>query len=388
MKKRLIGIGLTAILLAGGLTACRGLTPSDTTSKEESKETVESNKGDYEYDWQQYIVPGGYTMLEVPASNVEISDELVDARIEQNLQNVSEQQPVEGRGIQDGDIVYFDYTSTVNGKTPVDGEGTDQMITIGSGDAVEGFDDGLLGASVGDTVDFSVDYPDDYWDVEYAGNTVNFTVTVTDVFELVIPELTDDLVQVISDHSGTVADYREEVREDLLEEYQDMMALTRETTVWQKAMAKTDVLSYPEEQLQAEEESMLDEYRQMAEEQGMTFEELKELYLDMDEDIEDMAKTTAQNVVLQQLLEDAIFDLEGLTVTDQDYLSYGTAAAPDKGYDSVDAWEKAEGKDAVMDEVRYRMATAFLIDHAVEVDSDEDVAAVLGLDDQGIVEEN
>ena len=55
-------------------------------------------------------------------------------------------------------------------------------------------------------------------------------------------------------------------------------------------------------------------------------------------------KTTAQNVVLQQLLEDAIFDLEGLTVTDQDYLSYGTAAAPDKGYDSVDAWEKAEGK--------------------------------------------
>ena len=44
--------------------------------------------------------------------------------------------------------------------------------------------------------------------------------------------------------------------------------------------------------------------------------------------------------------------------------------------------------DAVMEEVRYRMATAFLIDHAVEVDSDEDVAAVLGLDDQGIVEEN
>lgn len=385
MKKRLIGIGLTAILLAGGLTACRGLTPSDTTSKEESKETASE---DYEYEWQQYIVPGGYTLLEMPALDVEISDELVDARIEQNLQNVSEQQPVEGRGIQNGDIVYFDYTSTVNGKTPVDGEGTDQMITIGSGEAVEGFDDGLLGASVGDTVNFSVDYPDDYWDVEYAGNTVDFTVTVTDIFELVIPELTDDLVQVISDHSGTVADYREEVREDLLEEYRDMMTLSRETTLWQQAMAKTDVLSYPEEDLKAEEDSMLDEYRQMAEEQGMTFEELKELYLDMDEDIEDMAKTTAQNVVLQQLLEDAIFDLEGLTVTDQDYLSYGTAAAPDKGYDSVDAWEKAEGKDAVMDEVRYRMATAFLIDHAVEVDSDEDVAAVLGLDDQGIVEEN
>lgn len=326
--------------------------------------------------------------MEMPALDVEISDELVDARIEQNLQNVSEQQPVEGRGIQNGDIVYFDYTSTVNGKTPVDGEGTNQMITIGSGESVEGFDDGFLGASAGDTVNFSVDYPDDYWDVEYAGNTVDFTVTVTDIFELVIPELTDDLVQVISDHSGTVADYREEVREDLQEEYRDMMTLSRETTLWQQAMAKTDVLSYPEEDLKAEEDSMLDEYRQMAEDQGMTFEELKELYLDMDEDIEDMAKTTAQNVVLQQLLEDAIFDLEGLTVTDEDYVTYGSAAAPDQGYESVEAWEEAEGKDAVMEEVRYRMATAFLIDHAVEVDSDEDVAAVLGLDDQGIVEEN
>lgn len=385
MKKRLISIGLTAILLAGGLTACQKPTTSDTASKEESKETASE---DYEYEWQQYIVPGGYTLLEMPALDVEISDELVDARIEQNLQNVSEQQPVEGRGIQNGDIVYFDYTSTVNGKTPVDGEGTNQMITIGSGEAVEGFDDGFLGASAGDTVNFSVDYPDDYWDVEYAGNTVDFTVTVTDIFELVIPELTDDLVQVISDHSGTVADYREEVREDLQEEYRDMMTLSRETTLWQQAMAKTDVLSYPEEDLKAEEDSMLDEYRQMAEDQGMTFEELKELYLDMDEDIEDMAKTTAQNVVLQQLLEDAIFDLEGLTVTDEDYVTYGSAAAPDQGYESVEAWEEAEGKDAVMDEVRYRMATAFLIDHAVEVDSDEDVAAVLGLDDQGIVEEN
>ena len=386
MKKRQIISLLLACCLCGMLGACRQVRQEGVPGIPGEEPPVEDL--DYTYDWQEYIVPGGYTQIEVPANDAQITDELVDWRIRENLENFSEQQPVEDRGIADGDTVYFSYTSTVKGETLEGGEAENQMLTVGAGEVLEGFDTALLGARAGDVVSFSLTYPADFWDDLYAGEQVDFQVTVTDVTRTIVPELTDDLVQVISEHSGTVADYRDEVREQLLEEYQSSMELTRETVVWQKALEYTDVLSYPEELLEAEKASMMEEYRQMAEEEGLTLEELLDQSKESGEDLEETAQYTAERKVLQHLLQQALFDLEELTVTDADYQTYGEAQAPEQGYDSLADWEAAEGKDAVMEEVCYRVATAYLLSQAVEVDTDNDPAAVLGMSFLEQTEEN
>jgi len=356
------------------LTACQKASVAIEPDDASISETLVSEE--YDYEWQAYIVPGGYTQIEIPSAEAEITDELIDARIRETLSSLSELRPVTDRSIESGDTVYLDYTLTPDGEAPV----TETiLIVVGFHDLLPGLDDYLLGASAGDTVTASLDCPEDYWDELYAGKTVEVSADILEVFEETLPPLNDELVKVISEGSSTVEEYREEVRLDLEADYRDSVSLSRETILWQKALERTDVLGYPEAEVKAEEEAILDEYRQAAEEEGFTYEDYRDLYLDAGEDIEQQAKDTAKAKVLQKLLQQAIVDLEELTISDEDYTRLGELHAPDQGYKTLADWEKEAGKNAVLDEVTYRLVTEFLEHHASVVENEEDTADVLGL---------
>lgn len=119
--------------------------------------------------------------------------------------------------VQDNDSVNIDYEGTLDGETFDGGSAEDYDLVIGSDTFIDGFEDGLIGAKTGDTVDLDLTFPDDYSNEDLAGQDVVFSVTINSVSRyLDISELTDDGAKQLSDDdTATVESYKQDVEDDL-----------------------------------------------------------------------------------------------------------------------------------------------------------------------------
>src|SRR4029078_4371596 len=102
------------------------------------------------------------------------------------------------------------YRGTIDGVAFGGGEARDQLIELGSGRLVPGFEEQLAGAKAGDERTVTVDFPDDYGAAELAGKEAQFAVTVKEIKRKDLPALDDDFA---SDAAGfdTLAELREDI---------------------------------------------------------------------------------------------------------------------------------------------------------------------------------
>ncbi len=158
---------------------------------------------------------GEYEGLEAYRPPIEIEDEEIDKEIEAARTRVARLVPIGDRALQEGDHVTIDYKG-LKDDVPFDG-GTAEghKLEIGSGSFIPGFEEGLVGRKVGDTLDLPLTFPEEYHAEDLAGEDVVFSVTIHEALEREIPELNDDFVRDVSEKSDTVEEYREEIREQL-----------------------------------------------------------------------------------------------------------------------------------------------------------------------------
>ncbi len=158
---------------------------------------------------------GEYEGLEAYCPPIEIEDEEIDKEIEAARTRVVRLVPIGDRALQEGDHVTIDYKG-LKDDVPFDG-GTAEghKLEIGSGSFIPGFEEGLVGRKVGDTLDLPLTFPEEYHAEDLAGEDVVFSVTIHEALEREIPELNDDFVRDVSEKSDTVEEYREEIREQL-----------------------------------------------------------------------------------------------------------------------------------------------------------------------------
>ena len=151
---------------------------------------------------------GQYKGLEVGRREPAVDDAAVDAEVERLRDRLATLDTVE-RPAETGDYVVLDYLGRVDGEPFPGGEGRDQLIELGSGRLVEGFEDQLIGASAGDERSVSVTFPADYAP-ELAGKDATFDVKVGEVKAKRLPELDDDFASEASEFD-TLAELREDI---------------------------------------------------------------------------------------------------------------------------------------------------------------------------------
>src|SRR3954469_9325397 len=134
---------------------------------------------------------GDYKGLEVGRREPEVSDEDVDAELEQLREKSAALENVE-RPAKKGDFVVIDFLGKVDGEPFEGGEARGYLLELGSNRLVEGFEEQLEGASAGDEVNVNVTFPEDYRAENLAGKEATFDVTVKEVKEKKLPELDDD----------------------------------------------------------------------------------------------------------------------------------------------------------------------------------------------------
>jgi trigger factor len=158
------------------------------------------------------VTLGAYTDypfgLEVP--------EVTDDQVEQVIAELREQQatlrPVDGRAAQDGDIASVKFVGTVDGEAFEGGSADRLPIVIGENRMIEGWEQQLVGMSIGETKGFDVTFPDDYRVEALRGKEAHFEVELLDLREKVLPEVDDDFAKSVADVDSVEA-LRTEIRD-------------------------------------------------------------------------------------------------------------------------------------------------------------------------------
>jgi trigger factor len=167
---------------------------------------------------------GQYKGLEVGRREPEVTDEQIQQEIDAMRERLARLQTAE-RPAAAGDFVVVDYVGSLasDGSEPGEptwepfagGEGRDQLVELGAGNLIPGFEEGLLGAAAGETRTVALTFPGDYGSEELAGREASFEITVKEVKLKELPELDDDFA--VDAGFDDLDELREDIRKRLVE---------------------------------------------------------------------------------------------------------------------------------------------------------------------------
>ena len=197
------------------------------------------------------------------------------------------------------------------------------LHTLGSGSMIDGFEEGLYGAAIGEEVTLDLTFPDPYTaNEELSGKDVTFKVTVLSKNVSTMPEFDEDFVKENSDYE-TVEEYRAAVAGELEQSEYDEQLYEIKSELYSQIVSETEVAKYPEKEVKEQVIELNKSYEQLAENSGKEWEEYMEDTLGVDqEEYDEQIDLYAKELVKQEMIIYAIAEKEDLSVTDEEYDQY------------------------------------------------------------------
>ncbi len=310
---------------------------------------------------------GEYKGVEAPRREPGADDEAVDAEIEQLRERAARLETIDAEA-GEGDFVVMDYLGTVDGEPFAGGEGRDQLIELGSGRLVPGFEEQLKGAKAGEERTLKIKFPDDYGAEELAGKDAEFAVTVNEIKRKDLPALDDEFAAEAAGFD-TLAELREDIAGKLREADEAKVdADFREAVL--DAVAEQATVEVPEALVEARSRELWDRMLHSLSHQGIS----KEMYLQIsgsdEEKIIEEAKPDAEKALRREAVLAAVIEAEGIEAADGDILDAleATAARERTTPEKLRAkLEKAGRLDELKDDLAQRAAVDLLAEHAKAV---------------------
>lgn len=301
----------------------------------------------------------------------EITDEEVESSIQATLASNANTVEITDRAVQEGDTATIDFVGKIDGVEFEGGSSTDYPLVIGSDSFIDGFEDSIIGHSIGETFDWEGVFPEDYGNADYAGKDVVFTITVKGITQEDIPELTDEFVQTVSEESTTVEEYKKEVKAQLEEDAQENYENTLSQNVWQAVLDNTEVKEYPEDEVKELSDSLIDQYKTAAEYYGMEYDDFIEAQMGYDvEEFEKQVDEAAKSSVKQTMVIQAIADKEKIELSDEEYEKQLEQMAEDYGYPDVDSLKEAAEEEDLKEIALGNLVKDWLTEHCIQVASE------------------
>lgn len=277
-----------------------------------------------------YVKINGYTGLKVEEiSETKVDDKTVDSQIEQIRQNYATYTEVTDRTAQEGDYVTIDYSGAIDGVAFDGGTASGQQLEIGAGGYIDGFEDGIIGHATGETFDVNTTFPDPYENnPDLAGKEAVFTITLSKIEEVVLPDLNDEFVTMVKGEETTVEEYRKEIKNILESQAEVQSQSEKETKILDALMENVELKKYPEDKVQEYKDLMVEQYKQIATSLNMEYTDFLEQYMGMDEEKfdEEIDSQIKEYVKKLEVLE-LIAKQEKITVSDEDISKWLTEKA-------------------------------------------------------------
>ena len=317
---------------------------------------------------EKYVTLGEYKGITATAEKPEVPDSLVENYITENfLTPKAEKTPVTDRSVREGDVVNIDFAGYRDGVAFEGGTGTDFDLTIGSGRFIEGFEEGLIGANVGDQVSLNLTFPDPYTDPDLAGQPVVFEVTVNSISESKNPELTDELVKELAadgyniGSSQTADELKEWVRDTYERAVQANYDNAVEAELASQIMENSTFQDPPEEMVKRFIQSIENNMSVRASSVNMTLAQYMQLYEGLDEaGYRALFDEEGLRMTKQYIMYQAIADKEGLAPTKEEISEELSALMTLYGYASEEELKKSVDETALEEDLMRKKVVAFL----------------------------
>ncbi len=260
------------------------------------------------------VTLGEYKGVEVEKAEAEVTDEQVQAELNQMAQNVASTETVE-RAAEMGDTANIDFEGFDNGVAFEGGKGENFDLKLGSGSFVPGFEEQIVGMNVGEEKDIDITFPEDYH-AELAGKAVVFHVKLNKLSVTNVPAIDDELAKDVSEFE-TLEELKADIRAKKLESMRKQIENAFEQSVVDK-VAENATVDVPSALVDAELDTQMERFAYQLQMSGYSVEQYAKMMggdlNTMRQAFKPMAEKQAKaNVVLEKIAE-----VENITVTDED----------------------------------------------------------------------
>ncbi len=302
-----------------------------------SLEEIGSGK-DLKFSVEVFVRPdvtlGEYKGLEAEIPMQKVTDAMIDAEIQRDVDKASRTVDVEDRPVENGDIVNLDYAGTVDGVAFDGGTAEGQTLTIGSGSFIPGFEEQMVGMGIGEEKDLNVTFPAEYHAAELAGKDAVFHVKVNGIQKVEKPELDDDFAADVSDFN-TFAEYKADIVRRLTERVEKNNENAAKNALVEKAVANAQV-DIPRAMIETQSNYMIREMELNASYQGIRLDDYLK-YMGMTrEALKAQNEPEAERRVRNELVIEAIRKAEGIEPTEEDIEKQIAEQAERYGRDAED----------------------------------------------------
>ncbi len=338
---------------------------TDTEKNETAKATGVSTK---DYNPDDYVTLGDYEGLEVEVDTYNYTAEDVEQEMQSEfdyyIQNTQayDYKKLDKDTVEDGDIVNIDYVGKKDGVAFDGGTAQGAHLTIGSGQFIDGFESGLIGHKVGETVSLNLTFPEQYHSEELAGQAVVFDVTINSIDEQSVPELNDEAVQKMGSGHNTVDEFKKSTEEYIAEKVAEQNEESKKAAVWEKVYGLCKVSDPPEAMVQDVLDRIASNLAAYANQYQVSEDDFLTIYMGTTREEYDVSsKENAVTSASEKLVAAAIAKKEGIEITDEVINEYASKDAEKYGYDSADAVIQQAGKESYYDYVLGQKVDDFLL---------------------------
>ena len=304
---------------------------------------------------------GDYKELEVPKRDAAVPDSAVDDEVNRLRERAAKLETVD-RQAQRGDFVVMDFAGSVDGTPFPGGEGRDQMIELGSGRLVPGFEDQLEGAVGGEERTVTITFPDDYGATELAGKEAEFAVTVREVKAKQLPELDDEFAEEAG--FDTLDELREDIRTRMATEEESRLEAEFREAALDAAVANAK-LDVPDALVEARAREMWESMLHTLAHQGINRETYLRLSGRSEEETIESSKPEAETALRREAVLAAVAEAESLEPTEEEMLEAVAEAAPGERISPKKLLERLRSNgrlDSLKDDLAQRKALDLVAD--------------------------
>ncbi len=254
---------------------------------------------------------GDYSTIRVAVEPEQITEERLNQEVERLRENYSSLENTDRTTVQTGDFAVIDFEGYVDGEAFQGGAGEGYTLEIGSGTFIPGFEEGLIGANLNETIDVKTTFPEDYRAEFLAGKEAIFKVTVKEIKAKKLPDFNDELAKEAGYES--LEELKQTMEERLQEEAKRKAEADQREQIVKQAVEGSELI-VPEKLIERELDRSVANIKGRLEASGMSFEQYLEASQTTEESYREDLKPTAANNVKTELVLNAISEKEGITV--------------------------------------------------------------------------
>lgn len=307
---------------------------------------------------------GDYKGLTVEKQDRTVTDEAVEAKIEAKRQELAELVVKEAAAAK-GDTVVIDFEGFKDGQAFDGGKGENHSLELGSNSFIPGFEDQLIGAEPGQSLDVNVTFPENYQAEELAGQDATFKVTVHEVKAKELPELDDEFAKDADDEVESLEEYKNKVRVQLEETMEATAKEAVEDLALRQAVENAEVVELPQAMVDDEVQRQMDHFLNNMKRQGINEDMYYQLSGTSREDLhkqfaEESELRTKTNLVLEAIVKE-----EGIEVSEDEIQVEVEALAGQYGMDANQVRQYVT-EDMLVSDIKLKKAMSLIVDSAEE----------------------